>query len=194
MYIKPLIHHRSGSGAQCRKGAIRRPDPAAKREIPGARNKLSVMIGEKLMKIIRYPVLFTGCLMLLVVAFLSCSKPKEAKVIISSHEFSLRKLSKNAYTIDAKGKAKNVGEADVKKVVVTGYCRSCTTGLAPGRWSVSERERAPEEKCVINFIPAGGEADFTFTDVAVIYTIDGIEPKEMPEKLEAVIESFEKVN
>ncbi len=143
------------------------------------------------MKTFKHSIMFVGCLALAMSVILACNKPKEPKVIVSEHEFVMRKLSNNAYTIDAKGKVKNVGDVDVKKVVVTGYCRSCFTGLAPGRWSATERERAPEEKCTINFIPAGGEADFNFTDVAVIYTIDAKEPKEKPEQMEVVIESFE---
>jgi hypothetical protein len=143
------------------------------------------------MKIFKYPVAFAGCLLFAMTVMLDCSKQKEAKVVISDHEFSMRQLSKSAYTIDAKGKVKNMGEVDVKKVVVTGYCKSCFTGLSPGRWSASERERAPNEKCMINFIPAGGEADFYFTDVAVIYTTDSEAPKEMPEKMDVVVESFE---
>ena len=45
---------------------------------------------------------------------------------------------------------------------------------------------------MINFIPAGEEANFYFTNVANMYNTE--EPKEMPEQMEIVIESFEIVN
>ena len=127
----------------------------------------------------------------------SCSKPepKEAKLIVSEQNFTVRKLSEYAYTIDAMGKVKNVGEVDVKKVVVTGGCKSCATGLAPGKWTIveaSERERAPEEQDMINYLVPGGEEEFSFTDVAVIYNTVPEEP-EMPEDLKAFVVSFETV-
>jgi hypothetical protein len=127
----------------------------------------------------------------------SCSKPKEGKVIVSEQEFAVRKLSKYAYTIDAKGKVKNVGEVDVKKIVVTGTCKTCATGLAPGKWTIvesSERERSPEEQDMINYLVVGCEDEFSFTDVAVIYNTVPEEPDEMPEDLEVVVVSFEIVD
>ncbi len=138
------------------------------------------------------PVLFLLMLTIAASAFYSCAKPKEAEVIVSEHEFVIRKLSNHAYTIDARGKVKNVGEVDVKKVVVTAYCRDCSNGFAQGKWLVSERERAPEEREMINYLVAGGEAEFSFTDVAVIYNVPET-PKEMPKEMEVVIESFEVV-
>jgi hypothetical protein len=140
------------------------------------------------MKQFKYPVIFIGCLILAVSAILAC-KQKTAKLIVFEHKFSIRKDHENSYAIDARGKIKNVGEVDVKKVVVAGYCKACETGFAPRTWSSSEREKATEEKCTINFIPAGGEADFYFTNVAIMYNNE--EPKEMPEKMEVAIESFE---
>jgi hypothetical protein len=124
-----------------------------------------------------------------------CSKPKEAKVIVKEHEFAIRQIRPHAYTIDAKGKVKNIGGVDVKRVVLTGYCRSCSDGLAPGRWTVSpDRERVDNEKDMINYLVAGGEADFNFSDVAVMYPTDNEVPKELPEQLEIVIDSFEVVD
>lgn len=140
------------------------------------------------MKTFKYPVIFVGCLILAMTVILAC-KQKTAKLIVSDHEFSIRKDHENSYAIDARGKIKNVGEVDVKKVVVTGYCKACTSGFAPRIWVASDRERTPEEKCIINFLPAGEEADFYFTNVAIRY--DAEEPKEMPEKMEVVVESFE---
>ncbi len=139
------------------------------------------------------PVLFFSLIMMAASALYSCSKPKEAKVVVSEHEFAIRKLNDYAYTIDARGKVKNIGEVDVKKVVVTAYCRDCSNGFAQGKWLVTERERAPEEMEMINYLVAGGEAEFSFTDVAVIYNVPET-PKEMPKQMEVVIQSFEVVD
>ncbi len=139
------------------------------------------------------PVLFLSIIMIASSALLSCSKPKEAKVIVSENEFSIRKLNDYAYTIDARGKVKNVGEVDVKRVVVTAYCRDCSKGLEQGNWLVAERERASEEKDMINYLVVGGEAEFSFTDVAIMYNTPK-PPKEMPKEMEVVVESFEAVD
>jgi hypothetical protein len=138
---------------------------------------------------------FYLCMILVLgTVLISCSKPKEGKVVVSEHEFTVRKLSPYAYTIDAKGKVKNVGEVDVKKVIVTGQCKSCSNGLAPGRWTIADdRERTAEEKCIINYLVSGGEAEFSFTDVAVMYNTIPEEPKVMPEQLEVDIISFDTV-
>jgi hypothetical protein len=148
----------------------------------------------RLMKTFKYPLIFIGCLTLAIILILAC-KQKTAKVIVAEYEFSIKKVSnKNEYTIVAKGKVKNVGEVDVKNVVVTGFSKSCTSGFSPGIWMSSEREKTPEEKCKINFIPAGNEADFYFADVAFMYAEANKEPKEMPENMEVVVESFELAN
>ena len=41
---------------------------------------------------------------------------------ISEQEFVLRQDTENTFTIDAKGKIKNIGDVDVKRVLVTGNC------------------------------------------------------------------------
>ena len=82
----------------------------------------------------------------------SCEKKKQAKVIITEQEFVLRQDKKNSFTIDAKGKIKNVGEVDVKKVVITGYCRSCGEEWIPGKWFVSGVEKMPDQKDTISYI------------------------------------------
>lgn len=142
--------------------------------------------------------IFFLCILLISGSILfSCGKPKEAKVIVTEQEFSIRKLSSFAYTIDAKGKIKNVGEVDVKRIVVTGQCKDCATGMAPGKWTIveeSERERAAEEKDMINYLVVGGEDEFSFTDIAVIYNTVPEEPEGMPLLMEVVVVSFEVVD
>jgi len=123
----------------------------------------------------------------------SCEKKKQAKVIITEQEFTLRQERENAFTIEASGKIKNIGEVDIKKVVVTGYCRSCGEEWIPGRWFVSAIDKMPEQKDVINYVAVGDEVPFKFKGVADLLLTSGQEPLELPENLESVIESFETV-
>ena len=123
----------------------------------------------------------------------SCEKKKkEGKLIISQQEFSLRKDTKNTFTIDAKGKIKNVGDVDVKGVVVTGYCRSCGDRFGVGQWQTSpDIAKVPKQMDTISYIAAGAEESFEFTEVADYLLVAGQEKPEMPDLLEVVIESFE---
>ncbi|MDA3895472.1 MAG: hypothetical protein PF482_04920, partial [Desulfobacteraceae bacterium] len=96
---------------------------------------------------------------LLAVSFglLSCSEKKEGKVIVTESEFVVRQDNEKAFVIDAKGKVKNVGDVDVKQLVVTGYCRSCGELINPGNWFVSDVEKNPEQKDIISYLAAGAE-------------------------------------
>jgi len=123
----------------------------------------------------------------------SCEKKKQAKVIITEQEFVLRQDKKNSFTIDAKGKIKNVGEVDVKKVVITGYCRSCGEEWIPGKWFVSGVEKMPDQKDTISYIAVGNEESFSFKGITDLLLVAGQKSPEMPEKIEVVIESFETV-
>ena len=123
----------------------------------------------------------------------SCEKKKQAKVIITEQEFVLRQDKKNSFTIDAKGKIKNVGEVDVKKVIITGYCRSCGEEWIPGKWFVSGVEKMPDQKDIISYIAVGNEESFSFKGITDLLLASGQKSPEMPEKLEVVIESFETV-
>ena len=125
----------------------------------------------------------------------SCGKKKkQGKVIISEQEFVLRQDKENQYTVDAKGKIRNVGEVDVKKVVVTGYCRSCSELWIVGQWVISsDVEKMPNQKDIISYLAVGSEESFSFQEVADLLLTADQKPPEMPEKLEVVIESFETV-
>jgi hypothetical protein len=132
--------------------------------------------------------------MIIIIAFsmlFSCSKPKEGKVTVSSQEFSIRNDSKNSWVIDAKGKVKNVGEVDVKNVVVTGYCRSCGEVFTNGVWYVSEYDKTPEQKDIIGYLPVGAEEEFNFTGVAFLPDQSGKGPDKLPDILECKVISFE---
>jgi len=135
------------------------------------------------------------CLLFMSLFFVACEKEKkQGTLVVSEQEFVLRQDTENTFTIDAKGKIRNVGDVDVKNVVVTGYCRSCPTLFGVGQWQTSpDIDRMPQQKDEINYIAAGGEVPFSFTEVAdYLLTADRKTP-ELPEKLEAVIESFETV-
>ena len=136
-------------------------------------------------------LLFIFFLLIAVSFFFACSKPKEGEVEVSEQVFSIRKDNPNSYVVDAKGKVKNVGEVDVKNVVVTGVCPSCGEALAPGRWMGPGQDKTPDQKCVINYIPVGQEHEFSFQGVAFIYNTVPEEPREKPEAMKVVVESFE---
>ncbi|MDA3896528.1 MAG: hypothetical protein PF482_10310 [Desulfobacteraceae bacterium] len=128
--------------------------------------------------------------------FVSCSEKKEGKVIITDQEFSIRQDAEYNWVIDAKGKIKNVGEVDVKKVVVTGYCRSCGEIFTAGVWFVNRNiEKRSEQKDVISYLTAGDEDDFRFEEIAFYFQQSGKSPDgDLPDGLEIVIESFETVD
>lgn len=134
-------------------------------------------------------------LLLVCISLVACEKEKkQGKLLVSQQEFVIRQDTENTFTIDAKGKIKNVGDVDVKNVLVTGLCRSCSGAWGVGQWQASpDIDRMPQQTDTINYIPAGGEESFSFTEVAdYLYAADRKKP-ELPEKLEVVIESFETV-
>ncbi len=134
------------------------------------------------------------CFFLLVsMGLVSCSEKKEGKVIVTESEFVVRQDNEKAFVIDAKGKVKNVGDVDVKKLVITGYCRSCGELINPGNWFVSEYEKTPDQKDTISYLAAGAEEEFSFRGVAFIYNMVAEMPETVPENMEIVIESFEVV-
>lgn len=116
------------------------------------------------------------------------------RLIITEQEFSLRQDTENTFTIDAKGKIKNVGDVDVKKVIVTGNCLSCTGLWGVGQWQISpDIDKMPQQMDTISYIAAGVEESFKFTEVADYLLTAGEKTPEMPEKLEVIIQSFETV-
>ena len=141
------------------------------------------------------PVVFFLFLLIGCIGFVSCAEKKEGKVIISEQEFSIRQDAEFNWVIDAKGKIRNVGGVDVKKVVVTGYCRSCGEILASGVWFVNQNmEKRSEQKDIISYLTVGDEEEFRFEEVAFYFNQSGLGPESMPDNLEIVIETFETVD
>jgi hypothetical protein len=140
--------------------------------------------------------LLTCCLLMVVVFLVSCAKEKkQGQVIITEQEFTIRQDSDINWVIDAKGKVKNVGDVDVKNVVITGYCRSCTKVLNAGIWTISDYEKNSDRDQIdtISYLTAGDEDEFSFKEVAFYFHQSGLSPENLPENLEVVIESFEPV-
>lgn len=135
-----------------------------------------------------------GLLFLLTVLMtVGCGEKKQGKVIVSEQEFVIRQDTDHSWVIDARGKIKNVGEADVKNVVVTGYCKSCGEVLINGKWFVSDYEKTKDQKDIISYLPAGAEEDFSFKGVAFMVDQSGKQPRKKPEKMETEVLSFETV-
>jgi hypothetical protein len=136
----------------------------------------------------------TFSLSLLVLCLISCEK-KQGMVEVTESKFIIKQESEKIFTIEATGKIKNTGEVDVKNVVVTGKCLSCSGRWGVGEWQNSpDIDRTPNQKDTISYIPAGGEAPFSFKDVASFLLAADQKPPAMPEKMEVVIVSFETVN
>jgi len=148
------------------------------------------------MKIFTRFFFLTFCLSLLILCLISCeTKKKQGKVEITEQEFILKQDTENTFTINAKGKIKNTGDVDVKNVIVTGNCLSCTGQWGVGQWQNSpDIEKMPHQKDTISYIVAGGEETFSFEEIADYLLAAGQKTPEMPEKLEIVIVSFETVD
>jgi len=161
-------------------------------------------------------ILLSCCLLLVVLSLSACEKkPKvEGKLEVSEREYILSQFSDNGWSIDAKGKVKNIGEVDVKRVVVTGECKSCIDVWVPAKWFKysqnddivsseqkdvvekighgEEEDSQFDQKDIISYIAVGEEKAFSFTEFAYFYTQSPDQKPEMPpeEELEIIIESF----
>jgi len=139
----------------------------------------------------------SSLLLIVSLCFVACAEKKEGKVIVTEQEFSIRQDAEYNWVLDAKGKIRNVGEVDVKKVVVTGYCRSCSEIGNAGIWWVNDTEIIPktsDQKDIISYLTAGDEEAFSFKEVAFFFRPGGPGPEgKLPDNLEIVIEFFETV-
>ena len=138
------------------------------------------------------PTSTTLLLLLVCLCLFACEKKKpEGKVIVTEKEFSLEKDGEVAFSLNVRGKIKNVGDVDVKNIVVTGRCNTCGEVMISGRWFVSDMEKTPEQKDTINYLSTGAEEDFQFKGIAYFFSKAGETPPANPEGLEVFIESFE---
>lgn len=132
-----------------------------------------------------------SCLLVLCLCFSSCKEKKEGKVVITQKEFSIVRDGKWSSSVDVKGKVKNVGAVDVKKVIVTGYCRSCRETMISNTWFATQVVKSADQKATIDYLPAGAEVDFSFKGLAYYYSQTSESPQTLPDKLEVVVESFQ---
>jgi len=142
---------------------------------------------------VRAPILGLALLIVALMA-VSCGEQKKGEVIVTEEAYVIRQDSDHSWVIDARGKIKNVGEVDVKNVVVTAYCKSCTEVVTNGTWFISDIEKTSEQKDTINYLVPGVEEDFSFRGVAFLMDQGGRAPKHKPEKMEAEVVSFEVVS
>lgn len=130
-------------------------------------------------------------------ALFACERgpKKEAKIVVTDQQFFIQNMKDkpHAYVVNAKGKVKNVGNADAKRIVITGNCVSCGEQILMGQWFTSKIEKTDAQKDIVDYIPAGGEEEFQFGDVALMYNNVPKTPDKMPDKFDVVIESFETV-
>ncbi len=168
------------------------------------------------MKIYSRLIILSCSLLVCAFCFSACEKKPtvEGKLIVSESEFILSQFSDNGWSIDAKGKIKNVGAVNVKRVVVTGACKSCIEVWTPEKWFTysqnddiesSEQKDVVEnigealaddssfdQKDIISYISVGNEESFSFKEFAYFYTQSPNQKPELPpeEDLEIIIESF----
>jgi len=148
------------------------------------------------MRIPNRTIVIWNLLMALSLCLFSCEKPKQGEVLVSEHDFYIERVTKNGFELCAKGKVKNVGEVDVKNVVVTANCLSCTEVMGYDRgWIHSpDMEKTAEQQPSINYIPIGADAEFKIESIAFAGTTSKQPPENIPEQLEAIIVSFETVS
>lgn len=151
-----------------------------------------------------------------ILCLMACEKkqPPEGKVEVTEKNFELSQFSDNGWAINATGKIKNVGAVDVKRVVVTGVCKSCIEVWVPGKWFTYSQnndivksdqkdieevigtgdmeDTSFDQKDIIGYIAAGEEKPFSFKEFAYFYTQSPDQKPEMPPKdqLDVVVESF----
>jgi hypothetical protein len=121
----------------------------------------------------------------------SCGEKKEARLAVTEQEFIIRQDTDHSWVVDAKGKIKNVGEVDVKNIVVTGFCTGCGKKIINGRWFISDYEKMEHQKDTINYLVPGAEESFSFEEVAFMQGFDPEPARKKPEGLEVEIVSFE---
>lgn len=132
--------------------------------------------------------------LLLLICMTGCEKEvKKGKVVVENYKYVINHDSTHLYEVNAEGTIKNIGDYDVKNVVVTGYCRSCQQKMIEGVWFDSSNiPKTPEEKAVINYLKPGEEAPFKFKAIADMLS-QGAAPSKLPEKMEIKIVSFDTV-
>lgn len=139
---------------------------------------------------------FCFLLLLLLVPTLltACKEPKEARLAVTDQEFFVRRVSEWGFEVAAKGRVKNIGEVDARRVMVAGYCPSCPESQSWENWFISNIDKTEEEQAVISYLVPGAEQEFEFNGVAMYMSRSGKAPESMPEQMEIKVVSHEAVN
>lgn len=141
-----------------------------------------------------------ACLMIVAACLFtsSCSKEeKVGKLEISQVEYTLEQNpEKVTVSLDVKGFVKNISPYDVRRIVITGRCTSCTEVMQMGKWFVTQAEydKSPSQFAHVGYLLPGGTAEFMFKGIAYFFKASPNEqPESYPDGLEVYIESFETV-
>jgi len=138
------------------------------------------------------------CALIFFLCFLclySCDKKKEGKVIVIETEYFVVMDTKHTSSLNAKGKIRNVGEVDVRNVIVTGDCKNCSEVIIGGQWFVNrDIEKRDEQISRIPYLGVGEEADFDFQGIAFYYIKNNMPAETIPDQIQVYIDSFESVN
>jgi len=145
----------------------------------------------------RCKCLFLSCLCLACFCLFACNdagkKETTGRAIITDVEYNIRQTHEKSYVLDARGKIRNIGEVDLKNVVITGYCKSCILEFTSQHWFTSNIDKTKNQKDTISYLSVGAEEEFSFEEVAFYFTHVQTPPEKMPEEIEIVIESFDTV-
>jgi hypothetical protein len=135
------------------------------------------------------------CALVVGLLFLACEKKPEGKVQVIEADYYMVMDGSYSLSLNAKGKIRNIGEVDVRNVVVTGDCISCGEVIMSGQWFVSRHEeKRDDQKYVIPYLSVGGTADFDFQGIAYYYLKDGQKPDTIPDQIDVYIESLVSVH
>jgi hypothetical protein len=139
-------------------------------------------------------VIFSIVLCLLITCCLtSCNKEQKVGTLqILETEYSLEKDDeKTTISLNVKGRIRNTSPYDIKKIVVTGRCKSCSEVMLSGRWFVTQEDKSGDQKDTISYISAGTDESFRFNGIAYFFKSTSTEiPETYPEGLEIYVESF----
>lgn len=145
------------------------------------------------------PVKFISIVALCLFLFIctaSCDKEQKVGTLkITESEFMLEQDSqKTTISLNAMGKIKNTSPYDIKRIVITGRCKTCTEVMHAGEWFVTQEVKRESQKDTISYLAAGLEEPFRFDGIAYFFrSRPGEIPETYPEDLEIYVESFETV-
>ena len=126
--------------------------------------------------------------------FIGCSgEPKVGKVEITETSFFIEIDGKHSQSLNVTGKIKNVGSYDVKNIVITGECESCSEIMTSGKWFATKEVKTDKQKDTIGYLASGAEEVFSFNDIAYFLHSNAVNAENYPDGLKVYIQSFKTV-